>query len=1502
MVDDLGNNNQINLSREIAETATRFGVNLTDKEKELQQEKRIKLKAELSLAPFAPKNEAEFEDWVDEAATQVTKLQLSSALFQDVWQSVAQVPVARKIGGIPRDENYESLVNKVARLLFKNKAYIMQFELQLWQSRRCSSVFEARIWVENNVARYYRLCVRWDYPFYLNRERLVEIALNALPEALEDDVRSFLDDPTWDQVWKRAERQEFILINKFGRLPEPLKAFPGQEVVMDTAESNERNKTPFYKREPGPCFCCGQAKHWKKDCPKKNFRCDNCKVIGHLAIMCKNLAIQDAKGRVETRVEPKESSITIKQRKDKSQKDKMVSAEAAIKAVRLIAQKKSEKVGQKRQAAKIASGWQRKRDVVEHPEGVVNEIEDSEEEVVASELDEGFIEQLEGALSVWMAREKEKLIVLIDAVVNGMKCQVAADTCASRSLCNLEAAKLLGLKQIVGTEKNFTGLGDLKGFATEEVMVYFPGKSVLVTFWVVDKPNLPILLGKVDLKKMDIFVDPQDDCLIDRKTLKVVAVGVEAANDKEEVVIDMITQKRKGATDAELLENGRKNIYKKMEHLPINLADKVWNVFSEFKDIWVRPKAAGATGFSAKFVVDGPPIKSKLRYLTPELTEEMNKQLDAMLEAKVIQPSKSPWGAVPVFVKKKDGGWRFCLDYRKLNKQMKSDRYPIPLLWQMVQEAAHHRWYVCLDLNWGYWNLPLDPSSREYTGLLTPRGLFEFVVLPFGIKNSPGEFQRMMDCVLQGLKGVVVYIDDIVIYGDDCDEILVRLVAVFSRLKEKGLFIKLAKTELFKDNVKMLGHIVGLEGILPNPEKVQGIKEARPPKNKSELKSFLGSVSFLRRFIPNCSTLVAPMAQLLKKGVKYEFNEECSKAFRTLKLMMEEQVLLTAPQGNGQIVMVCDASNYGVGAALLQWQEKELMLLEFASKSLSKTEQNWPTYEKEAFAIRWAVGRFEDYIKTGDVLVLTDHKSLEWMESATSGKVRRWALYLQQFNLDIRHISGPNNNIADWLSRSVPEEDVLGDDEKISIPTFVIKEDIDLRKNTSCLVPYVPTTTDIRNSLKDITPEEEKATFQGCDGLRYSIRTEKLFIPKNLREAFIFWMHGSRYGLHCGINRTIRRLKKFVWWPNLAKEVKNYGAGCLVCARMAPPPNKFSLMGLLSRPLPLQMISLDCVGPRIWWNKIFYYVVIIDHASRFIMAKTSLVPPNSAWIIDVIKNYWMPVFQAPTVILTDRGSEFISVEFRSFILRELGCVLVHTSAYYPQGNAINESSHRSLDAAMSACERNLELSFDEALSSSVTIHNSCPHCTTGYTPYYLLYGFEPTLPGWQSIQRRNEENKERLTTLKEVRGREMCRFILDKDENLRLVEYDVQPDDWIVYWLSDYEKKLENEGNIKYSASWSLPAKVKEIKDKTCVVILWGSQLERQVPLAQVRCLQGCVPLSLQEINLKELNYFVPRKYRPKPIIVGGDAMGWNEFLSKAGNQQAVKQEEVTIRKRARQV
>jgi len=474
--------------------------------------------------------------------------------------------------------------------------------------------------------------------------------------------------------------------------------------------------------------------------------------------------------------------------------------------------------------------------------------------------------------------------------------------------------------------------------------------------------------------------------------------------------------------------------------------------------------------------------------LPEELKNELDRQIDSMIKAGIIEPSKSAWGSAPVFVKKKTGEWRLCLDYRQVNKRMESDAYPIPLIWENLQLAAHHKFYICVDCNWGFWNIPLEKESRQYTALVTHRGMYEFTVLPFGLKNSPSEYQRAMDIAFGDLydKGVLCYIDDIVIFGNTIDAVLELFSMVLQRCRDYGFYLKLSKSVFLKEDVKLLGHRIGYQGICADEDKVSAVQQAKPPSSKAELRSFLGTIGYLRRFIPHFSDKVELLTKMLRKREIFVWSEECEECFDSIKDELANQVLLSAPRGNGPFVIVADASEKGLGSALLQLQEGELMILEFASRKLTMPERKWDTREREAFAIRWAVERFQDYVKAGQIMVLTDHESLRWMENAKSGKVQRWALFLQQFNLKIMHIGGQLNVIADWLSRSLDDGDTGCDNEinQMAVPTFCSVVQRPSLPTTT--IPYVPTFNQLREGNLEMSEEEKKMTYEGSDGLLYS--------------------------------------------------------------------------------------------------------------------------------------------------------------------------------------------------------------------------------------------------------------------------------------------------------------------------------------------------------------------------------------------------------------------------------
>lgn len=371
------------------------------------------------------------------------------------------------------------------------------------------------------------------------------------------------------------------------------------------------------------------------------------------------------------------------------------------------------------------------------------------------------------------------------------------------------------------------------------------------------------------------------------------------------------------------------------------------------------------------------------------------------------------------------------------------------------------------------------------------------------------------------------------------------------------------------------------------------------------------------------------------------------------------------------------------------------------------------------------------------------------------------------------------------------------------IPTFC-----SITSNPQSL-SFVPQPNDFKEAYQRMGEDEKRATYLSLDGFRYSVRTNRLFVPKSLRESF--WFHGSRFGGHLGVGRTVRRLQQWVWWPGLAQDARKYISGCLICVKRHQRPAFPSLSGVLSRPAPFQLISLDYVGPRNVHGVNYWYLVSIDHYSRFVVTDAISCPPTAAHVVEFLATKWLPYFRELTTVLTDRGSVFKANEFRDYVVIKLCSYMMYTSPYHPAGNGINEASHRGLDATIAAAFAVSTTSFTEALRDATTIHNCTPHSGTGISPYFALYGQEAPLPGLQSWHSPIEEYRVRST---EHRLRMQYRVFLEKEgPKMHHCRDDVKLGDWVCDPINPSDIGTVGTGlPNKYTPSWSLPAKIMEIR------------------------------------------------------------------------------------------
>ena len=1024
------------------------------------------------------------------------------------------------------------------------------------------------------------------------------------------------------------------------------------------------------------------------------------------------------------------------------------------------------------------------------------------------------------------------------------------------------------------------------------------------------------------------IIDIEGNCNLENGEIhepNIINLGDEQHKDAVEEAFQMLRNKM---TTVELkntvsgVSSGEKDkiLEDKIKHLGDNVKTEVRDLFTKYKDVWREPQT-GKMESKAHFTVTGQPIVMKQRPMTESMVVEYKKQVDELLEKGVIQPSKSAWGSVPVFVKKPDGSWRLCFDYRRLNKKMVFDAYPIPRIWDLVKSLVGYKVYSILDANWGFWNLKLSDESKPYTAFITPWGLFEWTVLPFGVKNSPGEFQRAMDFALRDIKDFInVYIDDMFFGSMEIKEHLIQLERLLNACRIGGVYLKIAKADLVKSEIKVLGHIVNHRGVTPDPKKIKTIKNTVAPTNVKEIRAFVGAVQFLARFF-NMGEYLAPLTELTKKYSRFEWTALHQECFDNIKNMLTEHMLLGKFDESKPVGLVCDACDNSIGSCLFQMEGENMIPLEFYSKKFSVAEKKYHVREKEFLAIKYSLTHFNDICKATHTYVFTDHQSLEWLADSSVGRIQRWSLFLQQYNYTMLYLPGRCNVIADWLSRTPIDDsgDVDMEIEKISCPKEItcfslenipeldkIEESIKEGwwKNTELEPTAVP---DIQMFKNEYVKDNESGIIpvgvtECSDGLyRYRDRkggeiTKVIYVPKSLRPHVLNWFHASLEGGHQGVNRTNKRMRKCVGWPGMMKDLRAFVASC-PCRRILKLPNQLfrSVRGILECPRPFEVVSIDFIGPKTWNQKQWYVAVIVDHATRYMFNVVS----NTCTTSDSKRamNEWCGIFGAPQAILHDGGPEFTGSEFKLFVLCRLRVRFIRCSTAYPQGNAINESSHQVVNnmiTAQAICAQSEP--FPEVIRAVTMCYNATPHPNLGASPYYCMFGTEMMFPGWQKLSVQLAQ-QDRFRNLLRVRLEALMRSRVRELESIKVPEgdnvHDIKVGDWVWYKLSEYEKDSHyGSANItltkKLQPRWSWPCKVKEVRKKQLLIQSLGNPAEppRLVPLMHTRLIPTNIPKSMAALHLKSIDIEAPRIPPSHRKLVNSGDVSMDKLMEIARNRR----------------
>ena len=733
--------------------------------------------------------------------------------------------------------------------------------------------------------------------------------------------------------------------------------------------------------------------------------------------------------------------------------------------------------------------------------------------------------------------------------------------------------------------------------------------------------------------------------------------------------------------------------------------------------------------FSIKVNEDVKPVYCKPRVIPYTLRTKVEKELERLQEEGAISPiTHSNWAAPIVPVLKSDNSIRICGDYRlTANKAAVTDCYPIPKIDSLFACLAGGKYFSKLDMSQAYAQLELEEKSKPYTVINTSKGLFKYNRLCFGISSAPGIFQRAMEDLLKGVPGVLCYLDDILVCGSTEGEHLERLKVVLAKLQEAGLRLRLDKCSFKVAQVSYLGYVIDASGIHPAKDKVRAIVEAPVPKDKKQLQSYLGIFNFYRRFVSNCSTILEPLNMLLRDGVDWKWTEDQDNAFKVSKTSLLNSNALVHFDTQLPITIISDSSAYGVGAVLCHSVAGQERPVTFASRTLNKAERNYSQLEKEALAIVFALKKFHNYVwGQPSIKIVTDHKPLLGLFSPdkpippmASGRIQRWALMLQAYNLKFVHRSGALLGTADALSRlplPVTEESVPIPSEWTNLINFldhapITASDIkNASRNDAVLskvIKYceIGWPQNVNEDQEEIVPyfrrKNELSVEGGC--LLWGYR---VIIPAKYQSSIIAELHGG----HVGVARMKELARSYIWWPKIDSHLEEAVKNCDQCLQNSRAPSRGELHPWEWPSQPWHRLHLDYAGPI--ENK--YYLVLVDAYSKWVeIFQTN--GPNSKETIKHLKHCFCTM-GLPVTIVSDNGPCFTSAEFKDFLANN-GIRQVTSAPYKPSTNGLAEKMVQTFKTMLKKSKEPISVCLDKFLFK----YRVTPHSTTGVSPAELLF-------------------------------------------------------------------------------------------------------------------------------------------------------------------------------------
>ena len=739
-------------------------------------------------------------------------------------------------------------------------------------------------------------------------------------------------------------------------------------------------------------------------------------------------------------------------------------------------------------------------------------------------------------------------------------------------------------------------------------------------------------------------------------------------------------------------------------------------------------------GYKAKIHVDpnAPPKFYKARTVPYALREKVEAELQRLQEEGTLEPVEiADWAAPIVPVLKSDkSSVRICEDFRlTVNPVSKLDTYPIPKVEDLFTRLRKGKAFTKLDLSQVYQQLPLEESSKRYVVINTHKGLFRYTRLPYGISSAPGIFQRVIENVLQDIPGVVTYLDDILITGSSDETHLETLEEVLRRLDKAGLRVKLKKCEFMRPSVTYLGHKIDETGLHPLLDKIRAIQEAPTPQSVSELKSYLGLLTYYGKFFPNMSSTLCPLYRLLRKDQLWEWHKEQEKAFNESRKSLTSSNFLAHLNSDLPLLLACDASAYGIGAVLAhRMPDGTERPIGYTSRTLTKAEQNYSQLEKEGLSCVFGIRKFHNYLFGHHFQLITDHKPLLGLlkehrpvNPQASARIKRWSLFLSAYEYELVFRDTKAHSNADALSRlplpvipaktETPPELVLLAEHSDQSPVTAMdirnwtRRDPELLLVLQFLLQGWPTNYDPGLEIF-ASKKMELSIYNGC-----ILWGSRVVVSKPGRDSVLQELHEG----HPRISKMKALARMYVWWPRIDSDIEKSVRMCSACQEVQSSPSAAPLNPWQWPSRPWTRLHLDFAGPL--ENRMF--LILIDAHTKWIEA-TCTSQATSAVVIQVLRSAFAR-FGLPETIVTDNASCFTSEEFKSFLK---GNGIRHTTSapYHPASNGLAEWAVQIVKRGLKKVSAG---DINTRLAKVLFSYRISPHSTTGISPSELLLGRRP---------------------------------------------------------------------------------------------------------------------------------------------------------------------------------